>query len=225
MPLVVSLPQVAAGKDVPPPGAAMFEGQFRHHADAEVPRKEIGMKRLICMVAIALAVSASGALAQGPSHYSGGLGFHRSEAPVGVRWWLTGQKIALDAGVGFGSTDIGDESLSNWAIDLGLPIALRTWDKVHFMVRPGVLYQSQEEFDPTPPVGFDTTDTGTQLTVLGELEAEVFLADNVSVSASHGIGIVNTNPAFGGPSATNWSTFGANFTEVGFHVYLFGPSR
>ena len=179
------------------------------------------MKRLICMVAIALTASAGAALAQ-PMHYSGGLGFHRTEAPVGLRWWLSGQKIALDAGVGFGSTDIGDETLSNWAIDLGLPIALKTWDRVHFMVRPGILYESQEFFDPTP---VPTTDTGTTMTILGELEAEVFLAENMSVSASHGIGIVNFNPPFGGSSSTDWSTFGANFTEIGFHVYLFGPSR
>jgi hypothetical protein len=181
------------------------------------------MKRLICMAVFGLIVSAGAALAQGPSHYSGALGFHRIEAPIGIRWWLSGQKIALDAGVGFGSTDIGDESLSNWAIDLGLPIALKTWDKVHFMVRPGILYQSQEEFSPTPPPG--ETDTQTALTVLGELEAEVFLAENVSLSASHGIGIVNTNPAFGGSSTTDWSTFGANFTQIGFHVYLFGPGK
>lgn len=179
------------------------------------------MKRLICMVAIALAASASSALAQ-PMHYSGGLGFHRTQAPIGLRWWLSGQKIALDAGVGFGSQDLGDETISNWAIDIGLPIALKTWDRVHFMVRPGILYQSFEDF-VTAPV-FDT-DNETVMTILAELEAEVFLAENMSVSASHGIGIVNTNPAFGGESTTDWSTFGDNFTEVGFHVYLFGPSR
>jgi len=177
------------------------------------------MKRLLCMVAIGLLASAGGALAQ-PSHYDGGLGFHRVEAPIGIRWWLTGQKIALDAGVGFGSTDIGSETLSNWAIDLGLPIRLRSWDRVHFIVRPGILYQSQEEINPSPP--FDK-DSATALTILGELEAEFFVADNLSVSASHGIGIVNNNPAFGGSSTTDWQTFGANFTEVGFHVYLFGP--
>ena len=181
------------------------------------------MKRLICMAVFGLIVSAGAALAQGPMHYSGGLGFHRVEAPIGIRWWLSGQKIALDAGVGFGSTDIGDESLSNWAIDLGLPIALKTWDKVHFMVRPGILYESQELVtDNGPPI---VTDTETTMTVLGELEAEVFLAENVSLSASHGISIVNTNPAGGGSSTTDWNTIGNNFTQIGFHVYLFGPSK
>ena len=183
------------------------------------------MKRLICMAAIALIASATAALAQGPTHDSGGLGFHRTEAPIGLRWWFNNQQLALDAGVGFGSTEEevpgGTETLSNWAIDVGVPIRLRSWDKVHFMARPGILYTSQERFS----VPLDDTDTETVFTVLGELEAEIFLADNVSVSASHGIGFENINPAFGGDSTTNWSTFGANFTEVGFHVYLFGGGK
>ena len=160
------------------------------------------MKRLICMVAIALIASAGAALAQGPTHNSGGLGFHNSDAPIGIRWWLNGQKIALDAGVGFGSTDTGTETLSNWALDLGVPIALKTWDKVHFMVRPGILYESRDVI-----VG-PGTDTDTDLIIQGELEAEYFIAD----------------PPVGS-STTNWTTFGNNFTEVGFHVYLFSPSK
>jgi hypothetical protein len=180
------------------------------------------MKRLICMAVLGVILSAGAAAAQGPTHPSGALGFHNTEAPIGIRWWLSGQKIALDAGVGFGSHNESvagtNVSLSNWALDLGLPIALKTWDKVRFIVRPGILYLSQEAV-----VGpGTTTDTGTDLIVSGELEAEVFLAENVSISASHGIAIDNVNPAGGGSSHTDWSTFGANFTQIGFHVYLFG---
>lgn len=181
------------------------------------------MKRLICMVAISLAVSAGGALAQGPTHLDGGLGFHDSSAPIGIRWWMNGQKLALDAGVGFGSNDIGPVTLSRWALDVGVPIDLKTWDRVHFMVRPGILYESQEQVvDLGPPI---VKDTETRLNVLGELEAEVFLADNISVSASEGIAITNTNPAGGGSSTTDWNTIGNNFTQVGFHVYLFGAGK
>jgi len=178
------------------------------------------MKRLICMVAIGLLATVGAALAQGPSHYSGGLGFHNSEAPIGVRWWLNGQKLALDAGVGFGSNDTGTQTLSHWALDLGVPIALKTWDRVHFMVRPGILYLSEDV-----PTSATTSETGTSLGILGELEAEFFVADNLSISASHGIEIVNNNPPGPGGSTTDWSTIGNNFTEVGFHVYLFGPGK
>ena len=175
------------------------------------------MKRLICMVAIALIASAGAALAQGPTHYDGGLGFHNSQAPLGIRWWLTGQKIALDAGVGFGSNDTGTQTLSHWALDIGVPIRLKSWDRVHFMVRPGILYLSEDV-----ATGPTTNDTDTDMIIQGELEAEVFLVDNVSISASHGIAIDNFNPGGAGSSTTNWATIGNNFTEVGFHVYLFG---
>lgn len=179
------------------------------------------MKRLITLVALSLVVGASVASAQGsPEHYKGALGFHNVDAPLGIRWWIS-DKLALDAGLGFGSEEntAVDENLTHWALDLGLPIMLKSWDRVHFMVRPGILYLSQEQVtDPGPPV---ITDNGTQMTIGAELEAEVFLADNFSVSAAHGFGIVNTDPA-GGPSTTDWGTSGANFTNIGFHVYLFG---
>src|SRR5262252_5975839 len=109
--------------------------QCRDHAVLECQERRFGMKRLICMAVFGLIVSAGAALAQGPTHPSGALGFHSTEAPIGIRWWLSGQKIALDAGVGFGSHDEAGTSLSNWALDIGLPIALKTWDRVHFMVR------------------------------------------------------------------------------------------
>jgi hypothetical protein len=59
------------------------------------------------------------------------------------------------------------------------------------------------------------------MVIQGELEAEVFLVDNVSVSASQGFQFTNFDPAVGG-SETDFGTTGANFTNLGFHVYLFG---
>jgi hypothetical protein len=177
------------------------------------------MKRLIGVVAAIFVVCAANASAQEvPHHHYGALGFHNIDAPLGVRWWLTGQKIALDAGLGFGSDEIGDESFSHWTLDVGLPVLLRSWDKVHFIVRPGIAYNSQE-VDVEPGPGIEK-DNDTQLVVSGELEAEVFLAEDFSVSAAHGFAIVNNNPAVGS-STTDWGTTGSNFTHIGFHVYLF----
>jgi hypothetical protein len=173
------------------------------------------MKRWIVFLALALTLFAGTAIAQ-PTHPDGALGFHNIEAPLGIRWWFSGQKMALDAGLGFGSEEVGDEDLSNLALDLGLPIRLKSWDRVHFMVRPGILYTSQEEI-----IGPGETDDTTALTVQGELEVELFLADNVSFSAAHGIAFVNTDEA-GGGSTSDFGTTGANFTNIGFHVYLFG---
>lgn len=179
------------------------------------------MKRLIAVVAFALVLCAGVASAQGgPQHPNGALGFHKVEAPLGVRWWFN-DKVALDAGLGIGSeedTDV-DENLTHWALDVGVPIVLSSFDRLHFMLRPGILFQSEDDVvDPGPPV---ETDNSTVMTIGAELEAEFFFTDNFSVSASHGFAIVNTDPAVG-ESTTDWGTTGANFTNIGFHVYVFG---
>jgi hypothetical protein len=179
------------------------------------------MKRLLGAVLLALVTLAGAASAQGkPAHEMSALGFHSVDAPLGVRWWLN-PKVGIDAGIGLGSVEdpAVDENLSHWALDLGVPILLRSFDRLRFMVRPGILYRSEEVVvDPGPPVN---KDNDTQLAINVELEAEVFLTDHFSVSAAQGLAFVNTDPAVG-QSTTDWGTTGANFTNLGFHVYLFG---
>jgi hypothetical protein len=177
------------------------------------------MKRLIGLVFLALVLDAGIALAAGPEHYQGSLGFHHEQAPLGGRWWLS-DKVGIDAGFGIGSQDIGaSKNLSHWAFDIGVPILLQSWDRVHFILRPGVMFQSQDIVtDPGPPI---VTGSDKTTTFGAELEAEVFLADNVSVSGSQGFEVINLSPAIGN-STTDWSTTGANFTSLGLHVYLFG---
>jgi len=180
------------------------------------------MKRWIGSLVQALTVAGGVAAAQPPQHPDGALGFHEVGAPIGIRWWFSGQKLAVDLGLGFGSDEVANENLSHFAFEAGLPIVLKSWDRVHFMVRPGIVYRSQEVIiDPGPPV---ITDNDHFFTVQGELEAEVFLVENVSVSASQGFAIVNSDFA-GGGSSTDFGTTGANFTRIGFHVYLFGNAR
>ncbi len=179
------------------------------------------MKRIMTLVALALVTQVGVASAQrATGQYMGSLGFHDVDAPLGGRWWLT-DKVAIDAGLGFGSHEntAVDKNMSNWALDLGVPIMLKSFDRLHFLVRPGVMFTSQEVVvDPGPPV---RTDNDTQMRVGAELEAEVFVTENCSVSAAQGFAIVNENPAVG-PSSSGWGTTGANFTSLGFHVYLFG---
>jgi len=190
------------------------------------------LKRTYAVAIVTLALAASvavPAISQAQAtHASGALGFHSTTAPVGIRWWTAGQKVGVDLGFGYSQDPAGapypNEKLNSWAIDAGVPFVLRSWDRVHFMFRPGILYQSAQERAATatgPPVAFDT-ENRTTFNVSGELEAEVFLADNVSVSASHGVAYQSINPPGSGDNITSFSTFGNNFTEVGFHVYLFG---
>lgn len=159
-------------------------------------------------------------------HKSIGLGFHNDLAPVGVRWWLSGQKLGIDLGVGYDRTPAptAGEHLSTFRFDVGVPIVLKSWSRFHFLFRPGLAYES-EQVDATVPLGNFETETNKDLMITGELEAEAFLLDNFSVSASHGIGYDSFDPAGPGDKETSFFTLGNNFTNVGFHVYLFGADR
>lgn len=189
------------------------------------------MKRILVVAALLLTTTAGLALAEGmdgsASHKSIGLGFHDVSAPIGLRWWLSGQKMGIDLGLGFSSrtaeTD-PDERLKSWAVDVGVPFVAHSWDRAHVLVRPGLLYESEEEGSGIGPT-FDTR-TPTTLAVTLELEAEVFLVDNISFSASHGIGFGRFDPDVPGVDAsTAFSTIGNNFTQVGFHMYFLGADR
>lgn len=175
------------------------------------------MKRLIPFLMIVLVATLTGTtvLAQN-AHRAIGLGFHDSVAPIGIRYWLAGQKVAIDVGVGIESQDAGDESLLDFAFDFGVPIMARSWDRVHFLVRPGLQYVSNQV------LLLGEKERASTLQILAELEAELFLANNMSVSASHGLSITNTSPPGDGDSSMEFRTFGRNLTEIGFHVYLFG---
>jgi hypothetical protein len=157
-------------------------------------------------------------------HPNGGLGFHNVEAPLGVRWWLGDSRtFGIDVGLGFMSTPASgyDERLSDWAVEFGVPMLLKSWDRFHLIFRPGIMFQSEEVQTTTPPDPFGT-DEQTTMTIAAEIEAEIFLVKNVSVSASHGIGIQRVDPAGGGDSYSNVGTFGNQFTNIGFHIYFFG---
>jgi hypothetical protein len=191
------------------------------------------MKRFIFVAAMSAAilvtlppVTARAEMEPG-EHRNGALGFHNEAAPIGVRWWTAGQKVGIDLGFGFGSDQAplySDEKVSNWAIEAGIPFVLHSWSRAHFIVRPGLVYTSQQVLAAGatgPPVAFDT-ENATTMSITGELEAEVFLVDNVSISASHGIAFNSFNPAGPGDTISSFTTFGNNFTTIGFHVYLFG---
>lgn len=188
------------------------------------------MIRTSVAVAVLMVTMTSFAAADMPGsarHHSIGLGFHNVEAPVGLRWWFSGQKIALDVGIGFSQEPAAsdpDESVSGFAFDVGVPIVLHSWERAHVMFRPGILYQSQEIGSGVGPT-FDTR-TATTLSVAAELEGELFLVDNISVSAAHGLAYSSFDPDLPGTdSQTSFGTLGNNFTTIGFHMYFLGPSQ
>jgi len=154
-------------------------------------------------------------------HKSVGVGFHQIVAPLGVRWWLSSQKVGIDLGVGFRSEPsllFPSEKLKSWAIAGGVPIVLKSWPRVHALFRPGVSYESQDFELPGPTF---STDKEKTLRVSGEIEGEAFLLENFSVSASTGILYESFDPGQGADKQNTFETVGANFTTVGFHLYMF----
>jgi len=156
------------------------------------------------------------------THNGSGIGFHETIAPLGFRHWFGSQKVALDLGVGFGSTPslvFAGEHLKDWAISAGVPIVLKSWPRVHVLFRPGVTYQSQQVEATAPPTAFDTESEKT-LNIKAEIEGEAFILENFSVSASTGVGYESFDPGFGLDKENSFRTFGGNWTQVGFHVYI-----
>jgi len=184
----------------------------------------------VILMALVTAVPTPASAQDMPSgeHKNIGLGFHDLSAPVGLRWWLAGQKVGVDVGLGFSSQSALDEgypddNTSSWAISLGVPIVVKSWSRVHVLFRPGFFYETDEFVvsDATVPEPFATADVKT-MRISGELEAEVFLMENLSVSASHGLAYESVDIEGVDDKDTAFGTIGNNFTEVGFHMYLFG---
>ena len=183
------------------------------------------MKKILAMASLLMVLAAS-AHAQDPM---GGLGFRSSGgASVGLRQWFSGQ-IGVDAGIGFASLNAevnGTKVQENtgFAFDLGLPISLKSWDKVNFIFRPGFGYETttvKAPNDPTPP----NENKLTAYTVSGELEVEWMIAEKVSISAAHGIAynsltVEDNDSPVNEQKITGFNTTGSNFTQLGFHIYL-----
>lgn len=161
-----------------------------------------------------------------PAHAAemkGGLGFHTPAFPLGIRHWMSDQ-YAIDLGLGFDT--INDELSSggisatdkttDFGFDIGVPIVLKKWDRVRFEGRPGFSFANSKH---EPPAAASVTVTAWQVT--GELEVEIMLMDNVSISASHGLAYVHSaNDTDPKETITTFTTTGNDFTTLGFHVYL-----
>jgi hypothetical protein len=197
------------------------------------------MRKIFTAVLLGLSIVASSTTSfaqdsqHAVDHARGGLGFRLTRAPIGIRWWLS-DMVGIDAGVGFTSekfADIGTDPLGNpedvtfsaFSADIGVPLRLRTWDSVHFILRPGLIYTTEDDqfyFDIT-----GTKEKRNTFAVSGEFEVEYFVAKNFSLSASHGVEYASTKlDVPNSKSDTAVGTFGSNFTTLGFHVYLWGPS-
>ena len=159
--------------------------------------------------------------------FAGFVGFSTSPA-IGIRQWF-GPTLGVDAAVGFTTFNVEDQGITTdegtgFVIDVGLPWSAKKWDRVNFILRPGFQYgRSKLEDKTSVPPGNELE--LTTFAVTGELEVEYMFVDKVSVSASHGIAyrsikrVINDIPE-DELKLSGFNTGGGNFTQLGFHVYL-----
>jgi hypothetical protein len=188
---------------------------------------------MILMAATMLVVAAAAHADDAPKGRMGAIGFRAPVTPlsfallepqaaptIGVRQWFN-SVLGFDLAVGAYQAEIYPlpEKFTGYTIDVGVPLAVkRPSEKVTLILRPGFQWGQIEDVDETPPpitIGWDTY--GVTL----ELEAEWMVADKLSLSAAYGAGYFKLHDN-GSPetSRTYVGTLGTNFTELGFHVYL-----
>ncbi len=156
-----------------------------------------------------------------------GLGYFSSEAPVGARYWVN-EKVGLDIGIGFeGINDFytdtagvtSKETATSFWVEVGAPIIVFPSERANFAVRPGVVFAQLD--DRVYGLG-NYDEKWTQITLSLMPMAEVFFGDHFSLEAGHGIAvnILSQPDALGGESFTDFSTFDASITHIGFHFYF-----
>ena len=179
------------------------------------------MRKIFIASAAALLMTAGAAHAAATM---GGLGFHSGAAPIGIRQWFS-EQVAGDIGIGWNmekfedGSGAGTETLTGINLDFGVPICIKKWDKARFMFRPGFQWGSFK--DKTEPTGGTSTEqTFSMIGGSGELEVEYWLADNISVNASHGLRFNSAKDKTTDDKFTSFGTTSNNFTDLGLTVYL-----
>lgn len=141
------------------------------------------MKRITLALALLLLLAPTAGFAV--THAAGGLGFHRDEAPIGIRWWMgSTQKVGIDIGLGLDTNEESDlesvdpsdnTSLVDFTFEGGIPIVMKSWERAHVLFRPGVAFTSDQEFVQTGATTYEK-DRASRVAVSAEVEAELFLA-------------------------------------------------
>jgi hypothetical protein len=158
------------------------------------------------------------------------LGYHNVLAPLGGRFWFAGQKYGMDFGAGykFDEQTLQDGSghvMATLTLDIGFPISVRRWEKLRFIARPGIVFQSidteigrvdvNQEILPSDVAKFYSV--GAR----GEIEVEYFLVNRLSASAGYGAQYLKDKLDYPGSASRGSSeSFGGNLFEVGFHLYI-----
>lgn len=175
------------------------------------------MKRIALFAALATTLVASAAMAAGPAKGKFGLGYFDPQAPVGIRYWIN-EKVGVDLGVGFSQSEDQGETLNGYRVDVGLPISVANYENAFFFVRPGFIYDTQQDILIGPPnEKYDINSWAIGL----DLGVEWFINDRFSLQVGHGFGYRSTEADLPGAEAsTGIQTRDLGISNVGFHFYF-----
>ena len=165
-----------------------------------------------------------------------GLGYHDSNAPIGVRYWFGSGKVAIDGALGMTADRVvlapegTTTTLIGYRFSVGLPLMFKSFGKLHVMFRPGGSFAQRDEVyeQLTNDISgeattFDVVAKRTTFDASFELEAEYFLVQRFSVSLGYGAQFTSSSH-----NVTNYiRDFSASLTPteysaVSFHLYLWG---
>lgn len=142
--------------------------------------------------------------------------------PVGARYWVN-PNLGVDIGLGFESTDQGDDTYTNLYVGAGFPYIILDTERANFFVRPGFTFGSLDAC----PYGIASEGKWTMFNISVMPVAEVFFGQNFSLQAGHGLEIEMLSypdePEFSnlaGESRTNIRTLDGSVTYLGFHFYF-----
>ena len=150
-----------------------------------------------------------------------GVGYFRTQAPIGIRYWVN-EQIGIDIGLGLSSreytygTPVKSETKMSFALDAGVPFVLVSADQASFFIRPGVLFESE-------PNAGSPDDNATTIGISGSLGVEYFLSSRFSLEAAHGLIFTSYDPGIkGSDSSTQFYSEEFGISHIGFHFYFMG---
>jgi opacity protein-like surface antigen len=192
------------------------------------------LKRFLAVAAFAAMLIPSSAFAVDHSK-QWALGYFVEDAPIGIRYMLN-QKVGLDAGLGYSTSEGPDYSSSDpgatssngtFTFELGLQYNLVNTDRADFFIRPSFAMQMVPYFLDNGTSVSDESVTDTSFGAI--LGAEWHATDNLSLSFGHGLGIQSSHGVSPGEelnaepeSSSSISTVGltTGSSSIGFRWYF-----
>ncbi len=169
-----------------------------------------------------------------------GCGFNSSQAPIGARYWFS-NTLGADLGIGFEAVRFPKgkntaekaaekEGANSFWIEAGIPFVVYPTEKANLMIHlSGLLgFEDDNRYEYHLPHLGDTITytitghTSTRFSIRLTPTVELWLTDNFSLQAGHGVEfqIVNPYKETKVDASYRFGTFAAPITEFGFHFYF-----